>query len=130
MTIDKELLFKSRLPEADVEVADIGTVRVRGLSRAEVLSVQQTQGAAAAIERKMLALALLDPKLTEKEVQKWQEASDAGEIEPVTNKVVELSGMDPEAAKQKYKEMASNSDVEFRALPGSEAVDDGESPTD
>lgn len=129
MAVDKTKLFESRLQEADVEIDGLGVFRVRGLSRAEVLAVQQAQGSAAQTERKMLSTALVDPRLTEREVGLWQEASEAGEIEPVTNKVVELSGMSPDAAKNTYKEMASNSDVEFRDVPGGEAVDDGEPPT-
>jgi hypothetical protein len=121
MSFDKELLFKSRLGEADVEIPGVGTVRVRGLSRAEVMSIQNTAEGTEAIERKMLALALIDPKLTEEEVGKWQHASVAGELEPVTHKVTELSGMGKDAAKDAYKEFESNPDSEFRLPPSGEA---------
>jgi len=117
MAVDKELLFKPRLPEADVEVEGIGTVRVRALSRDEAMKVQKVDGVAA-IERKMLALALLDPVLTEAEVGRWQKASTAGELEPVTVKVSELSGMTEGAEKAAYKEFESDQDGEFRLPPG------------
>lgn len=123
MTVDKEALFKPRLPEADVEVEGLGTVRVRGLSRAEAMKVQNLSGTAA-IERAMLSMAMVAPKLSEGEVRQWQEASIAGEIEPVTNKVAELSGMTETAAKDAYKEMESNTDSEFRVLPSGEAEQD------
>lgn len=129
MGFDKELLFKSRLPEADVEVPGVGTVRVRGLNRGEALSIQNVKdgpGMVAAMERKMLALALVDPVLTEAEVGQWQKAATAGELEPVGDKVSELSGMTPGAAKEAYVGFEENSDAEFRVLPGSEAGDDGD----
>lgn len=127
MTVDKELLFKPRLPEADVDVPGVGTVRVRALSRVEALSIQNVKdgpGRVEAIERKMLALALVDPELTEAEVGKWQKASAAGELEPVTNKISELSGMTDDAAKAVYKEMDADPASEFRLPPGAEAGDD------
>lgn len=117
MAFDKDLLFKPRLPEADVEVPGIGTVRVRALSRAEAMLVRKADGTAA-VERKMLALALVDPVLTESEVGRWQKASIAGELEPVTDKVSELSGMTQGAAKEAYQEFDEDPDAEFRLPPG------------
>lgn len=119
MAFDKEALFKPRLPEADVDVEGLGTIRVRGLSRAEALQVQKLQGSGvAALERAMLALAMVDPKLSEGEVRQWQDAAPAGELEPVTDMVQELSGMAEGAAKEAYKEFEDDSDSEFRVLPG------------
>lgn len=126
MTVTKELLLKSRLEEADVEIPGVGTVRVRALSRAEVLDVQKLQDKGTArMERRMLSLAMVDPQLTEAEVGEWQQASAAGEMEPVGLKVQELSGMLEGADKAAYKEFESDPDTEFRVLPGGEAGDDG-----
>lgn len=124
MTIDKELLFKSRLPEADVVLPGIGTVRVRGLSRTEALHCRETTDLVT-VERRMLALGLVDPVLTENEVKRWQESSPAGELEELTLRISELSGMTPGAAKEAYREFEEDSDAEFRVLPGAEAGDDG-----
>jgi hypothetical protein len=122
MAVDKELLFKGSLPEADVEIPGKGiTVRVRALTRHEAMSIQQVKdgpGRVEAIERKMLALALVDPEMTEAEVGRWQQASVAGEMEPVGLKVNELSGMTEGAAKAAYKEFESDADGEFRLPPG------------
>jgi hypothetical protein len=124
--VSKEQLLKSRLPEAEVEIPGVGTVRVRGLSRAEALEMQKISGSGALmIERRMLALAMIEPRMTEGEIREWQEASAAGELEPVTNRITELSGMNDDSARNAYKEQASDPDVEFRVLPGSEALDDG-----
>jgi hypothetical protein len=121
---DKSLLFKARLPEADVEVPGVGTVRVRGLSRAEVMEVRSgvkdeadAVKRIAAIERKMLALALVDPVLTEAEVGQWQTASTAGEMEPVTDKVQELSGTHEGSDKATYKRFEADPAEEFRLPP-------------
>lgn len=126
MTVDKALLFKARLPEADVEVPGLGVVRVRGLSRSEVLSIQKIAGSGTlVIERKMLALAMVSPRLTESEVREWQEAAPAGELEPVTDKIQELSGMTEDSAKVAYKEFDADPAAEFRLLPGTETEHDG-----
>lgn len=102
--MDKEQLFKARLRERDVELPDVGTVRVRALARGEVMSIRDAgEMDIEEYERKLIALAVVDPVLTEDEVRRWQEAAPAGELEPVTNAIVELSGLDQEAAKQAYQ---------------------------
>lgn len=124
MTVDKELLFKPRLPEADVDVPGIGTVRVRGLTRIEATGLTKglrseadAYNRTAEIERRMLAAGMVEPKLTEDEARRWQEASPAGELEAVTNKINELSGTTPTAEKEAYVEFEENPDTEFRLPP-------------
>lgn len=130
--MDKALLFKSRLNEADVEIPDVGTVRVRGLSRAEVMLVRKATDTehmdgsrALVLERKMLAAAMVDPVLTESEVGQWQQASAAGELEPVVRKVQELSGMLDDAPKEAVKTFRGESGDGVRVLPSAETGDDG-----
>lgn len=125
MTFDKELLFKAALPEGEVDLPGKGTVRVRALTRAEVMrvrssvkSIEDAIKRVAELERKMLALAMVEPALTEDEVLRWQEASLAGEMEPVVQRVQELSGLIEGAAKEAYREFEENPDAEFR-LPAS-----------
>lgn len=125
MTVDKESLLKARLPEADVDLPGVGTVRVRGLSRAEVLEIQKVAGSGTAmLERRMIAVAMVAPRMSEGEVREWQEASPAGELEPVTDKIQELSGVAADSAKAVYKEFDADPAGEFRVLPGGEAGDD------
>lgn len=130
--MDKELLFAPRLPESDVEVPGLGTVRVRGLSRAEVMVVrkatdtEQMDGPRALVlERKMLAAAMVDPELTEAEVGRWQQASTAGELEPVTRKIQELSGLLEGSAKEAVKTFRGEPGDGVRVLPGAETGHDG-----
>ena len=99
MTVDKAALLARRLGEGKHEIEGVGTVVIRGLSRAEVLTLQGLDGGTAASDRRMLALALVDPVLTEDEVKVWQENSVPGEIEALTVAIAELSGLGVGAAK-------------------------------
>ena len=86
-------------------------VTVRALTRQEILTAQKTHDGSdvAAIECAMLALALVDPVMTPEEVATWQEVSPAGELEPVTDALSELSKINIGAAKETYKSVRSGS---------------------
>lgn len=122
--MDREALFAPRLPEDDVEIPGVGTVRVRGLSRIEAMHVQAANGAEAT-ERRILALGMVDPALTEADAGRWQKASPAGELEPVTTRIAELSGIDQGAAKSAYKSIRDEPGDGVRVLPGDRVGDDG-----
>lgn len=104
-----DALMTTALPEDDVELPDGQVVRVRALSRAQVLRIQKsTRGDgvpdAAAIERMTLALGMVQPRMSESQVGAWQEATKAGDhIGRATAKIRELSGMDEDAPKEAYK---------------------------
>jgi hypothetical protein len=132
--MDKEALFKPRLAEAEVDLPGVGTVRVRGLSRDEVIGIRKAADndpdtidgkRVLVIERKMIALAMVDPELTEAEVGRWQIAAPAGELDPVTDKIQELSGMKQGASKSGVPADGDGPGPGVRALPSGEAVDDG-----
>lgn len=123
--MDKQLLFTPRLTEDGVELGGLGTVRVRALNRLEAGLVQRVPGGWEAQERKMLALGMVDPKITEDEALRWQEAGGAGEIQKVTQKISELSGMTEEAPKSGVPGDGGGPGPGVRALPGGAAVDDG-----
>lgn len=108
--ISKEDLFRVRLDEDDVEIPSLnGSVRVRALSRSEVMKIQGVELPAEVMEQKLLSTALVDPKLSEKEVKAWQEACPALELEEVTNRIMELSGMKKESAKEAMKSFPESS---------------------
>lgn len=96
--MDKEKLIgrraetESGMPEDTVPVPGLGEVRVRGLNRAEAMIVQRAKGTEAT-ERVILSLGMVDPTLTEAEAGQWQQNGVAGEIEPVSRRIAELSGM-------------------------------------
>ena len=96
--IDKGGLLARRLGEGEHEIEGVGTVRIRGLSRAEVLAAQKL-GDVAASDRYMVSRGLLEPALTEDEVATWQANSAASEIEGLTVAIAELSGLAAGAAK-------------------------------
>jgi len=112
------------MPEDDVEVPGMGAVRVRGLSRLEAIGMQVAHGTAA-IERRTIALAMIDPVMTEDEVGRWQRVSVAGELQGVADKIQALSGMADDSAKEAYKSVRGEPDAGIRVLPGGEAADDG-----
>lgn len=123
--MDKALLLAPRLPEGTVDIPGIGQVRVRALNRAEAMAVQGRKGSEAT-ERLVITLGLLDPAdMTEAEVGQWMKAATAGELEPVANKIAELSGLLEGSAKAAYKSDGGGSDAGVRDVPGEGATDDG-----
>lgn len=110
--MDKELLFKPRLPEEDIEIPGVGTVRIRGLSRHEGIHVSNANGPEAT-ERRALSLGMVDPALTEDEVGRWQRAAPAGELDPISEAITRLSGMAADSAKEAMREFTADPAAEF-----------------
>lgn len=102
--ISKEALLKKRFGEEEVEVPDVGTVRVRALTRGQALQLEGKEMGAAVMERKLIALAMVEPSLTEEEVGQWQELTTAGELQPVVEAIIRLSGMEQHAGKAAYQQ--------------------------
>ncbi len=122
--MDKEILFKPRLPEEEVELPGVGTVRVRALSRSEAIRVQAVEETGAR-ERCAVALGMVQPRLTEDEVGRWQSVAPAGELSPVAERINVLSGLAEDSAKTAYKSNGGESGAGVRTLPSDEAGDDG-----
>jgi len=104
--MDKGKLLTGRLEHRDVEIPGVGTIRVRGLSRAEVLAVQDAAGPDASkqdIEAHTMAAAMIDPPMTVDEIRQWQASSPAGEMEEATRAVSELCRVGRDDAKAAYK---------------------------
>lgn len=122
--MDKKKLLKARPLEAEVDVPDVGTIKVRALTRADVLAIADAQrnadrlGDRAYFEQLMLASALVDPALTADEVAEWQAVAPSKVIGTVVDAVTSLAALTPDAAKDMFKEMQSDPDVEFRVLAG------------
>ncbi|MGE3414115.1 MAG: hypothetical protein AB7L91_18060 [Dehalococcoidia bacterium] len=103
-TVDKVTLLTKRFGVEAVDIPGVGTVQVRPLSRAEALQIQGTELPVAEMERRLLALALVSPSLNEDEVGQWQANSPAGELQPVVQAIVRLSGMEAHADKAAYQQ--------------------------
>lgn len=122
----KARLLKQRLPEDTLVIDGIGEIRVRGLSRGEVFAAQKTtaKGDVDAMERRVMSIGMVDPPMTEDEVKQWQTSSPAGEMEAVSTKINELSGLTKTAEKAAYAEFRDEPGPGVRDVPGAEAVDD------
>jgi len=101
--VDKAALFRPRCPERDVELPGVGTVRVRGLTRAEIIEISKGANDGRDMEPLSLSLALVDPELTEDEVRQLMSVATFGEIETLNTAVNELSGIAGRADKEAYK---------------------------
>lgn len=99
--VDKAKLLAARSGNTrPVEVPGVGEVVVRGLTRAEVLTIQQKGDLDAAdMEALLVSLAMVEPALTLDEVKQWQTVAPAGELEPISAAVQELSGLQVAAVK-------------------------------
>lgn len=109
MAVDKEALFRPRCPEADVELPGVGTVRVRGLTRAQIVEIAKKSNNGEDMEARSLSWALVDPQLTEDEVRQWIAVAPFGEIEQLSQRVNQLSGIAGRADKEAYKSLPGES---------------------
>lgn len=100
-----KLLDQIGLPEDEVELEGIGTVRVRALSRYEILLANKgvADDDVVTMEQNMLAMAMLDPQMTKADIGKWQKISPIGQMQAVVAKVNELSGVGEGVQKEAYK---------------------------
>jgi len=103
MAISKDALLAARDNGTAVVELPVGEVVVRGLTRKEALSLQKKEMDVSEMEVRLLSMALVDPLLTEDEVRQLQSVSPAGELEPVSEKILELSGMKAEQVKESLK---------------------------
>ncbi len=104
--MDKSELTRDRVTTktATVEIEGVGTITVRGLTRYEfAVSQKKYEDDPFAQERCTLAMAMVDPVMTEADVEAWQKASPFAEINEVAMKVNALSGIGKEAQKEAYK---------------------------
>jgi hypothetical protein len=89
----KARLLKARLGEKTLTIEGVGDVRVRGLSRGEVLLLQKTSGNPTALEQKVVATGMVDPVMSEREVALWQKAATSAEVDQVVDAINRLSGL-------------------------------------
>lgn len=77
----------------DVELGGGRRVKVRGLSRYELLCNAKGTEDGGLIERRNLACCLVAPKLSLQQVEAWQKASKPSDIGKVTDAIRRLSGL-------------------------------------
>lgn len=98
----KEALLAKRFKIEEIPIDGVGVIKVRALSRDEMLGVDSEQPALK-IERFVLSRTMVDPEMSEQDIADWQAASGAGEIGKVMDKVYEMSGIARGQAKEQYK---------------------------
>jgi hypothetical protein len=108
--MDKAALLKPRMIEGTVDL-DQGQIRVRSLSRHEVIDDVQKTSNRSEMETRILVLGMVEPELTEAEVDQWRQAALAGEIDMVIEKITALSGL--------YDGVDKEAMRSFRGQPGS-----------
>jgi len=114
----------SGMPEGDVPIEGVGTVRVRGLSRWEVLEGKDIDDRRA-YDSWLLLTAMVRPVVSATVVEAWMRAGLPTEFTPIIDKAVELSGMDDGAERRAVTEFVEDSDAEFRDVAGGSAEADG-----
>lgn len=86
-------LLTNRLGETEVLVRG-GSVKVRGLSRNEVVAIRELGlSDTPDIEAHLLSVGIIEPQMSVEDVSTWRELSPAGEYERILNKVTSLSGI-------------------------------------
>ncbi len=93
-TADDLTRNRSKVNEEDYELAEVGWIRIRGISRGEFLIAQKRfPDDMAAQERYILSRAVIVPTVTETIAGEWQEASGIQEINALALKINEMSGL-------------------------------------
>ncbi|WP_433117097.1 hypothetical protein [Micromonospora sp. CA-246542] len=89
----------------DVILPNGKKVRVRGLTRYELVLAGKGTEDNELIERRNLAMALVQPKMTEAQVEAFQRAAKGPTLKAITDKVRELSGLNEGAGKSDVDEV-------------------------
>lgn len=89
----------------DVTLPNGKKVRVRGLTRYELMLAGKNTEDNELIERRNLVMALVEPKMTEAQVEAWQRAAKGPTLKAVSDKIRELSGISEGAGKSDVAEV-------------------------
>lgn len=92
-SVDDLLVDQFSADTADVTLSNGQTVKVRGMSRMELLLTRKGTEDAGEIERRMLAYCMVEPKMTVGQAGAWQKATGPMVIAPVTERIRDLSGL-------------------------------------
>lgn len=139
--LTKDQLFAESLEREDVTLGrGLGVVVVRGLSRAESIHVQAAGDDMLEADRRVIAQGMVTPELVIRGLKhrpdatpceacadagRWQQAVRADVIEPVTDAIARLSGMQQGADSQAYQDLEADPGSEFRNVPGGPAEPNG-----
>jgi len=99
----EQLLAGGRLPEDKVDIAGVGTVTVRGLNRKEALAVRESGDDPSDQEPWIIHFGMVEPALSIDDAREWIKVAPAGELQELTVRIAELSGMAEGQAKDATK---------------------------
>jgi len=97
--MDKDALLAKRLTTEELDVPDVGTIKIRALTRSEALQLGDKKNTVER-ERHILVCAMVDPEMTYQDVKAWQDNATPGELEVITTAIARLSGMLDTSAKE------------------------------
>lgn len=125
----EELTEPGQLGEEDVQTTSGRWMRVRALTRAEAAKLQDIDGTAAG-ECYALSRGIVEPRMNEPQVRAMMDANRAGELNPVSVKIMEMSGLVEGAEKKAVRDFETGEVDEFRVLPDTETrARNGREPT-
>ncbi len=95
--VDKATMLASDVDAEDLDVPGLGLVRVKGLTRAETIETTKFEGAA--WERAIIVRGLVEPRLTDDEVETFQDSKRSGVVTAIFNRIIHLSAVGRDATK-------------------------------
>lgn len=99
-----ELFDATDVAEAeDLTLPSGKVVQVRGLTGFEVRVMHKKRRGGVDPDSVLLAMGLVQPKLTEAEAERWLRAKPAGETNAVMEKIRDLSGLNDKSPEAAYK---------------------------
>lgn len=105
-TVDQLTEFGPVLTEQRVVFLKTGAkVKVRGLTRFEMMLTRKNTEDPAVIEQRTLAFCMVKPKMTTDEAEAWQRRTDPMVIAPVTEAIRDLSGLGEGADKSDLRDV-------------------------
>ncbi len=108
--VTKDQLKTPRVAEGDVTLVTGGMVRVRGLSRAEMVELSRAE--AKDHEMQVVHAALVQPEgMSLGDVKAWFKAAPSRELTMVYDKVLDLSGHSSDNGQAAYKSVSGQPDA-------------------
>lgn len=96
--LTREQILARKTGEGIITFQNGDQVRIRQLTRDEVMAMQDVDGLAAK-DSFMIACAMIEPKLTPEEVAAWAAADSAGDLIAISDGIAIISGLKQGAEK-------------------------------
>lgn len=89
----EDLTTAAAVETRDVELPGGKVVKVRGMTRMEMMLTRKNDAPFEVVEQRMLAFCMVEPRMTVGQAAAWQKATGPMVLTPVTNAIRELSGL-------------------------------------